>query len=226
MEAELPRRPRFCPPGYVQHLIQRGNNRQIFFSSNKDLSAYSNWLWEATEKYELAVHAWVFMTNHVHLLVTPGTEESIALSMQYIGRQYVRYFNRAYRRTGTLFEGRYKSHLVQDAGYVLACQRYIELNPVRAGMVSDPAGYVWSSYRSAAFGRSTKLWKPHSYYLKLGESDRARRKSYRALFRSELGEEVIDDIRHASSKGLILGNERFRKQLKALRNSRDNRRLG
>jgi REP-associated tyrosine transposase len=197
----------------VQHLIQRGNNRQVCFTCDADRAAYANWLWEAAEKYQIAVHAWVFMTNHVHLLVTPGSEESIALAMQYIGRFYVRYFNQSYSRSGTLYEGRYKSHLVQDLDYVLACQRYIELNPVRAGMVSDPADYVWSSYRSAAFGRATKLWEPHRYYLELGETNPERRKKYRTLFTSDLDEEVIDDIRHAVKRGLILGNERFREQV-------------
>lgn len=180
------------------------------------MAAYANWLWEAAEKYDLAVHAWVFMTNHVHLLVTPGAEDSIAHSMQHIGRLYVRYFNQTYHRSGTLFEGRYKSHMVQGDGYLLACQRYIELNPVRAGMVSDPADYIWSSYRSAAFGRVTKLWKPHRFYLNLGKTNLDRRTNYRALFASELDEAVVDNIRHAARKGLILGSERFRERVKVL----------
>src|SRR6187402_2214312 len=141
----MPRRNRDCPPGLALHLIQRGNNRQICFAEDADIKAYANWLREGTEKYAIALHAWVFMTNHVHLLLTPSECSSVSGCMQYLGRHYVRYFNHRYGRTGTLFEGRFRSSLVQSQNYLLACQRYIELNPVRARMVSNPAHYVWSS---------------------------------------------------------------------------------
>jgi putative transposase len=133
----MPRRPRLCPAGVPQHVVQRGNNRQVCFASDEDLKAYAYWLHEGSQKYQVEIHAWVFMTNHVHLLVTPVEDMAIGRMMQHIGRHYVRYFNYTYCRTGTLWEGRYHSCLVQETAYLLACQRYIELNPVRAGMVES-----------------------------------------------------------------------------------------
>ena len=157
----MPRRHRLCPPGLPVHVVQRGNNRQVCFASVADMKAYANWLHEGADKFGVDVHAWVFMTNHVHLLLTPHNPDSISRCMQYLGRYYVRYFNYRHRRSGTLFEGRFKSSIVQSRRYLLACQRYIELNPVRAGMVGDPADYTWSSYRAHAFGRTAKMWQPH-----------------------------------------------------------------
>lgn len=151
---------RICPLGIPQHVIQRGNNRQICFAAGEDFAAYAHWLYEAAEEYDVAIHAWVFMTNHVHILATPQQQNGISHMMQKVGRYYVRYFNRAYHRSGTLWEGRFKSCVVDADDYLLICQRYIELNPVRAGMVGDPADYHWSSYRSNGLGKSSKLWTP------------------------------------------------------------------
>ena len=134
--------------GIPQHIIQRGNNRQVCFGGAEDFAAYAHWLEESSRKHRVAIHAWVFMTNHVHLLVTPETDTGISRMMQTLGRHYVRYFNYAYRRTGTLWEGRFKACAVDAVDYLLVCQRYIELNPVRAGMVNDPGEYAWSSYRT------------------------------------------------------------------------------
>ena len=160
----MPRYPRFCPAGYPVHVIQRGNNRQACFTCDEDIVAYAHWLAEGSTKYGVSVHAWVFMTNHVHLLLTPSKEGSISSLMQFIGRLYVRRFNYRYTRTGTLFDGRFKSSVVQDNHYLRACLQYIELNPVRAGMVSDPGDYRWSSYRSHGFGRRVSMWEPHPVY--------------------------------------------------------------
>ena len=137
--------PRVSPEGIPQHVIQRGNNRQVCFASDDDFRAYASWLKDYAKKYQVAIHAWVFMTNHVHLLCTPHQVQGVSLMMQSLGRQYVRYFNASYKRTGTLWEGRYKSCLVQEDGYLLHLYRYIELNPVRADMVDDPANYPWSA---------------------------------------------------------------------------------
>ena len=153
----VPRSRRFCPAGIPVHVIQRGNNRQTLFNSDKDIAAYANWLTEGAIKFDLHVHGCVFMTNHVHLLVTPMQSESVSLLMQFLGRLYVRYFNYSYARSGTLFEGRFRSSLVQEEEYFLACLRYIELNPVRAGMVNDPGDYRWSSYRAHGFGIRMRL---------------------------------------------------------------------
>jgi putative transposase len=210
----MARRNRACPAGVAQHLIQRGNNRQPCFGGTEDFAAYAHWLREASERFGVSIHAWVFMTNHVHLLATPARADGISRMMQYLGRLYVRYFNHQYDRSGTLWEGRFKSCLVQDAEYLLQCYRYIELNPVRAGMVTDPGGYRWSSYRVNALGVASGLCTPHPEYLALGTgSDRLA--AYRGLFRADLDEEPISDIRRATEQGLALGDERFVRDMEA-----------
>ncbi len=150
------------------------------------MAAYANWLGECAEKYGVQIHGWVLMTNQVHLLMTPQTEFGITKLMQTLGRLYVRYFNYGYRRSGTLFEGRYKSSVVQQEQYLLSCQRYIEHNPVRAGMVKDPGDYRWSSYRAHAFGIKPSMWSPHSLYEALGVSSATRQSAYRELFSTTL----------------------------------------
>ncbi|MBL4682904.1 MAG: transposase [Pseudomonadales bacterium] len=213
----MARQRRFCPANFPQHVIQRGNNRQVCFASDSDLAAYANWLWEAAEKYQISIHAWVFMTNHIHLLVTPSIKNSIAPAIQYVGRYYVRYFNQRYQRTGTLFEGRYKAHIVQNNKYLINCQKYIEMNPVRAGMVKKPEEYKWSSYQSSAFGKTSKLWHPHSAYLSLGQNSEERQKCYRELLASPMDEDELENIRHSAQKGIVLGNKEFREQVSALK---------
>jgi putative transposase len=180
------------------------------------MSAYANWLKEAAKRYGMAVHAWVFMTNHIHLLVTPTSDNSVSNCMQYLGRYYVRYFNFQNGRTGTLFEGRFNSRLVQSDYYLLACYKYIELNPVRAGLVQDPADYIWSSYRANAFGQSVEMWSPHKEYLALGNNRRERLEAYQQLFLREMGPKLISNIRNALNTGLVLGNDRFRTEVEQL----------
>jgi putative transposase len=142
--------------------------------------------------------------------------------MQYLGRYYVPYFNHRHQRSGTLFEGRFKSSIVQARGYLLACQRYIELNPVRAGMVSDPADYTWSSYRAHAFGGRgrAKMWQPHPEYLALGDSEPAREAAYRRYFAEQCPMQLITDIRQALNTGLVLGNDHFRQEVEELTGQR------
>jgi len=197
-------------------VVQRGNNRQVCFADDADLKAYANWLREAADKYSVAIHAWVFMTNHVHLLVTPSSVDGVSRCMQYLGRHYVRRFNYRYRRTGTLFEGRFKSGIVQSREYLLICQRYIELNPVRAGMVSDPADYTWSSYRAHAFAKPVGLWSPHPEYRALGNTPFQRGAAYREFFQAQLADKLNDDIRAAVNQGLVLGTDRFRAEVEQL----------
>ncbi len=168
----MARLPRLNPPGVAQHIVQRGNNRQICFSCEEDFSNYLTWLAEYPEKFGMDIHAYVLMTNHAHILTTPQNEDSISKTMQSLGRQYVRYFNHSYRRSGTLWEGRYKSCLVQTERYLLECYRYIELNPVRAGMMDDPADYRWSSYRDNGLGQSGFRLTPHDEYLRLADQGR------------------------------------------------------
>lgn len=209
-----------CPVGLPVHVIQRGNNRQVCFAAEADCKAYAHWLHQGSLKFGVKIHAWVFMTNHVNLLLTPNTERAVSRLMQFLGRYYVRHFNFQYRRTGTLYEGRFKSSIVQSRKYLLACQRYIELNPVRAGMVSDPADYSWSSYRAHALGCHVKMWSPHDEYLALGTSKLARSDAYQALFRNKLDQELVADIRQAANVGLALGNDKFKEEVERLTGQR------
>jgi len=213
----MPRRLRFCPAGYPVHIIHRGNNRHVVFTCDDDIAAYAHWLEEGAEKYDLRIHAWVFMTNHVHMLLTPSTDHSTSRLMQFIGRQYVRRFNYRYSRSGTLFEGRFKSSLVQADRYLLTCMQYIELNPVRAGLVKDPGDYRWSSYRCHAFGKAVRLWSPHSLYKALGTMPARRQASYRGLVGDALTIEAIAKVRHCANTGLVLGTEAFIKQVETRR---------
>jgi putative transposase len=214
----MPRRARFCPTGLPVHLIQRGHNRRAIFAGEDDLAAYAHWLAEGAERFGVAVHGWVFMTNHVHLLATPGEDESLSQLMQFLGRLYVRHFNHKYTRSGTLFEGRFKSCIVQEDRYLLTCLRYIELNPVRAGMVKDPGDYRWSSFRAHAFGVRAKLWSPHPLYLDLAGSEQQRQQAWLALIREVLDIEVMAKVRHCLNSGLELGNKAFREQVRQLQN--------
>lgn len=212
----MARLPRLCPPNIPQHIIQRGNNRQICFVAEQDYLTYAEWLNDYSKKYSVSVHAWVFMTNHVHILATPSIEGSISRMMQDLGRRYVRYFNREYQRTGTLWEGRFRSSLVQNEFYFLVCQRYIELNPVRANMVDDPADYMWSSYQCNALGKNIDLCSPHLQYTQLGQTKTLRQNAYRSLFEHQIGGDLISDIRCATNKGLVLGNDRFKDEVEFL----------
>ena len=156
------------------------------------------------------------MTNHVHLLLTPREAVAVPKLLISLGRRYVQYINRRYRRTGTLWDSRYKSSLVQAEAYLLACQRYIELNPVRAAMVDDPAHYRWTSYRANALGQPDARLTPHSLYRALGSDDRERQVTYRALFRSHLDGPAIGDIRLALTQSQPVGNARFLAKIEQL----------
>jgi putative transposase len=206
----MARLPRFVLPGHPQHIIQRGNNRQPIFCCDADYCFFREKLTAACIQHGCAVHAYVLMTNHVHLLVTPQTEHAISKAMQSVGRYYVQYFNYTYQRTGTLWEGRYRATLLDTDQYLLTCYRYIELNPVRAGMVEDPADYLWSSYGFNAQRRPDPLVVPHALYQDLGRDPQERQAAYRALFQGQLDEGALAEIREATNKAWLLGNERFR----------------
>ncbi len=157
----MARLPRFSLPGQPQHVIQRGNNRSIIFAADEDYIFFKDCLDEAAKRYGCDIHAYVLMTNHVHFLMTPYEGNSISKVLQSVGRRYVQYFNHAYQRTGTLWEGRYKAILIESECYLLTCCRYIELNPVRAAMVSDPGDYPWSSYCHHVRGEPDFLVRDH-----------------------------------------------------------------
>lgn len=212
----MPRLPRCAPPGVPQHVIQRGNNRSACFAADADYQFFRGCLSAACEKHACRIHAYVFMTNHVHLLVTPSTETAIAQLMQSVGRRYVGHFNATYRRTGTLWEGRYKSAVVESESYLLTCYRYIELNPVRAGLAEDPRAYPWSSHGANAFGERDQLVSPHEVYTRLATHRAARHSAYRGLFDILLDETTITTIRNATQKGWALGSRKFRKEVEAL----------
>ncbi len=212
----MARLPRFVLPGEPQHVIQRGNNRDIIFVADEDYRFYLEKLEEACQRFHCAIHSYVLMTNHVHLLITPEEEDGISRTMQSLGRVYVRYFNDRYRRTGTLWEGRYKATLLDSEAYLLTCYRYIELNPVRAAMVEHPGEYPWSSYQCNASGSDDTLITPHELYLRLGKTPESRAEHYRALFRSPVPDATLDEIRNATNKAWALGNDRFQRRIEAL----------
>jgi putative transposase len=210
----MPRLPRFNIVGLPQHIIQRGNNRQVCFFEADDYICYLVYLREAAAKTGCDVHAYVLMSNHVHLLVTPQRDDAIPQMMQAIGRRYVQHINRRNQRTGTLWEGRYKASLVESDRYLLTCYRYIELNPVRArGMVADPANYRWSSHKANAYGEGGDWLTPHPLYQRLGETPAERQRAYRDLFSKVLSAEVLSDIQQSTAQGVVLGGERFRQEI-------------
>lgn len=209
----MARRSRLNLSGVPQHLIQRGNNRQATFFAEEDYRCYLGWLADAAKKYDCRIYAYVLMTNHVHLLASTSKPYGLSLMMQYVGRYYVRHVNRSYRRSGTLWEGRFKASLVDTKDYFLHCCRYIECNPVRAGMVQGPGEYPWSSYRSHAFGIPDNLLSWHERYESLGKSGEERQQAYRDLFRTELDSKELAEIRDTVNRGWPLGGNRYKEEI-------------
>lgn len=209
----MPRRPRLTLPNVPLHVIQRGNNRQTCFYADEDYSFYLEWLGEYASKNDCQIHAYALMTNHVHLLISCNASNGLAAMMKALGQRYVQYINRTYRRSGSLWEGRFRSCLTQEEAYLFACQRYIELNPVRAGMVVHPGEYRWSSYRANAQGEANLLISKHLLYLALGRDEAERLAAYRELFRHELEPGIVDAIRMATNGNFALGDTRFGKQI-------------
>ncbi len=212
----MPRKPRFHVPGIPQHIIQRGNNREPCFYAEDDYLRYLDDLKDALTRNNCALHAYVLMTNHVHLLVTPFTEYGVSHTMQDVGRKYVQYINRTYKRSGTLWEGRYKSSLVDTEAYLLTCMRYIELNPVRAGMVMHPAEYQWSSYQHNAQGNENLILSSHPLYLSLHHDPLTRLHNYRELFRMHMNSEQLHEIRESLNQELVLGREEFKDKIEQM----------
>ncbi len=212
----MPRQPRYFLPGIPQHVIQRGVDRQAVFFCPSDFELYLRVLDEAAIRYDCLIHAYVLMTNHTHLLLTPGGERALPQLMQAMGRSYVQALNRKHGRTGTLWEGRYKASLVQDDTYMLTCYRYIELNPVRAGLATKPWLYRHSSYAHNALGRFNQLITPHSAYDSLAKTPGARRAAYRELFNDRLTAETLTDIRDTTNACLVLGDDGFKDRVEVL----------
>jgi len=222
----MARLPRIVVPGQALHIIQRGNNRQPIFFCDKDYHLYLGYLSDAARQYDCQIHAYVLMTNHVHLLLTPLHDMSPSRCMQSLGRKYVRYINSHYQRSGTLWEGRYKSALIDSERYLLCCYRYtpghflllrnspcIELNPVRAGMVNHPAEYPWSSYRCNALGQEDELIHPHDLYTQLSAEAVQRQTVYAELLSESLPAESIKMIRDNTNADTIVGNDKFKDEM-------------
>lgn len=195
------------------HVIQRGNNRNATFRSAADYKRYRGILYEASQRAQCRVHAYVLMTNHAHLLITPEDSDGPSRMMQAIGSTYVFYVNCRVPRTGTLWEGRYRSSVIDSDRYFFACTRYIELNPVRAQMTDDPGRYLWSSYLRNAYGVHDPLITPHFLYEALGTDAAGQQTAYRALFEDALTPEALAAIREAANSGDLLGDDDFRRKV-------------
>lgn len=209
----MPRRKRMYLPDIPFHIVQRGNNREACFFDVQDYQFYLELLKQLLHRYAVRLHAYVLMTNHIHLLLTPSDKEGISNLMKVVGSRYAYYMNKQYRRTGTLWEGRHKSSPVDTETYLLKCYRYIELNPVAASMVTRPDEYQWSSYGVNAWGDESVIVTPHEEYCRLGETPQERCTSYRELIAVNLSDQDLHAIRKAAHYCQPLGDSRFRERI-------------
>lgn len=205
----MARLPRYTVINQPQHIMQRSRDGQSIFIEQPDYQYYHDCLEAAAYNYHLRVHAYVLMPDHVHILASPGNADSVSRTVQSIGRNYVQYFNESYGGEGTLWEGRYRATVIDDKPYLLPCSRYIELNPVRAGLVRGPRDYHWSSYAHNALGRNDPMISPHREYRNLGKSYAERSAAYRALFKQKLSKAIVAEITEATLKGWALGDSKF-----------------
>jgi putative transposase len=205
----MARLPRLTLPGFAHHVIQRGNNRQLIFTRTADYQTLLDLLFENAAKFNVAIHAYVLMGNHFHLLATPQTAEGLPQLMQAVGRRYVRYFNDLHQRSGTLWEGRYKSTVIQTERYLLACMAYIDLNPVRAGLVAQPQDYPWSSYGHFTGQRIDRLITPHALFWELGNTPFAREAAYAEMVQSGLSTVQQVALTESALSGWALGDADF-----------------
>lgn len=209
----MARLPRLTVPGYPHHIIQRGNNRQAMFVDAQDYRRLLEYLGESAARYGVAIHAYVLMSNHFHLLATPEEESGLPSMMQALGRRYVRAFNQRHSRSGTLWEGRYKATVIESERYLIACMAYIELNPVRAGMAAQPGEYPWSSYAHQIGVRHDPLITPHALYWGLGNTPFSREAAYRSVVEAGLGSEQVDSLTRATLRGWAFGGDEFIRDL-------------
>ena len=205
----MARLPRLTLPGFAHHVIQRGNNRQAIFASGADYQMLLDLLEENARKFDVAIHAYVLMSNHFHLLLTPQTPDGLPQMMQALGRRYVRYFNDSQQRSGTLWEGRYKSALIQSERYLLACMAYVDLNPLRAGLVAAPGDYPWSSYGHYTGLRIDKLITPHALMWELGNTPFAREAAYADLVQAGINPAQQAALMDSALRGWALGEPDF-----------------
>ncbi len=216
----MARLPRLTLPGYPHHVIQRGNNRQAIFLSSGDRQFLLDLLKENATKFGVAIHAYVLMTNHFHVLATPSTADGLPQIMQAVGRRYVRLFNDANHRSGTLWEGRYKSTLIQADRYLLACMAYIDLNPVRAGLATHAADFPWSSHGHYAGLRVDELITPHPLFWTLGNTPFAREAAYAQLVQAGISSQELSDLTQSALRGWALGEGSYVSELQKQTNRR------
>lgn len=219
----MARLPRLTVPHYAHHVIQRGNDRQVIFRDQRDYERMWETLVDCAKKFEVAVHGYVLMPNHLHVLATPITADGLPLMMQAVGRSYVRWFNQRHARTGTLWEGRYRSTLIETERYLLACSVYIDLNPERAGLAQSPAQWGWSSCASHLGLRADRLVTPHALHWALGNTPFAREAAYRELLQTGLDQRQRDAMTDAALRGWALGGPEFVARLHADTGRRPNK---
>jgi len=208
----MPRRARMYIPGLPYHIVQRGNNRQCCFHDDEDREFYLHLWQQVSRRYGVRVHAYCLMSNHVHFLLTPLNRDAVSNTTRVVGSRYARHINLRHERTGTLWEGRHRASVVQSERYLMTCYRYIELNPVRAGMVRDAGDYAWSSHRANACGPWDWL-EPHPLFISLGQDEAAQRRAYTTLFAEQLGEAELSLLRESIFYSQPLGDDAFRQQL-------------
>lgn len=218
----MARMPRLVIPGQPMHIVQRGNNRQATFFADEDYRYYLDALRIAIKEYPVKVHAYVLMTNHVHLVLTPEAEDALSRFMQSVGRRYVRYVNRVYKRSGTLWEGRYRSAVIDSDAYLLKCYRYVEMNPVRAGMVAEPHDYAWSSFGGNALGKVDEVLYAHEIYNSLGMDNAQRQNNYLSLFKQYLSSADMRELREGTEKKNVIGRSHFSDEIESMLQRRVN----
>ena len=214
----MPRKPRIVLPGYPHHVILRGNNKSAIFHEDADRYFFIECLKEAKEKTISKISSYCFMKNHAHFIIEPSNDKGISNMMQSLGRRYVRYINDKYRRTGTLWEGRHKSSLIDRDEYLLCCSRYIELNPVRAKLVQHPQDYKWSSFSFKVEGKANDLLDIDAMYMELGSTDKERQKNYREFVLEGIEKPAMEMITRAIEKDAVLGTKKFIDEVASLLN--------
>jgi putative transposase len=216
----MARLPRLVVPNQPHHIIQTGNDRQTIFRDNDDYIAFLRWLREAAKQFRVAIHAYVLMPNHLHLLASPSEALGLGRMIQWVGRHYVPYFNAKYRRTGTLWQGRYKAAVIDSEKYFLSCSRYIELNPARAGLVASATDYPWSSLAHHVGSRPDPLITDHPVFWDLGNTPFEREAAYRAFLDQGVAEQEVAALTEATLKGWPLGSDKFKALLAKQANRR------
>jgi len=196
--------------GIPYHIIHRGNNKQAVFFDDEDYSYFLELLEEGKEKYPIKIYSYILMTNHLHAMMEPKERESLPYFMRYVCAKYAQYINRHYNRSGTLWEGRYRSGMVGNERYFLAVQRYIEMNPLRAGMVRDLEEYPWSSHLYYAYGKINRLLDENLWYESLDETIEGRQKTYRKFFKETIPAQEWELIRETAKKQVVYGDNRFK----------------